>query len=187
MFGKAILEIQMKSLRSLPVLSLTIMGFLLAVTAAKADTFLFSVDSSLQYAVAGDTLTYDASVTNLDPVNEVWLNSVQFTSLDPPLTDDTDPFLNNFPLTLSFARGTFYGEMFDITVPVGTAPGDYVGWVEVLGGVNSDSMDVLGSPQSITVDVMAGAPSPAPEPSTFLLLLTGMAGLAGTFRRRLAR
>jgi hypothetical protein len=187
MLGKAILEIQMKSLRSLPVLSLTIMGFLLAVTAAKADTFSFSVDSSFQYAVAGDTLTFDASATNLDPSSVVYLNSVQFTSLDSPLTADPDPFFLNFPLTLSSGDSAFDGEMFDITVPVGTAPGEYYGEVELLGGGDGGTYDMLGTLQPITVDVTAGAPSPVPEPSTLVLLVAGLAGLGGVLRRRLAR
>ncbi|MFZ1086776.1 MAG: PEP-CTERM sorting domain-containing protein [Terracidiphilus sp.] len=170
----------MKNMRSLRALMLTMVGFLLAGTAAKADSFSFTIDSSFQYAVAGETLAFDATVTNLDPTTTVWLNSAQNTSLDVPLTADTNPFYNNFPFYLTpagVAGDTFDGEMFDVTVPLGTAPGIYVGWMEVLGGSDGNASNLLGS-ESFTVDV-------TPEPASLLLLASGVAGIAGLLRRRL--
>ena len=161
----------MKKPRSSTVLSLTLVSFLLAGSAAKADTFSFAIDSSLQYAVAGDTLAFDASVTNLDPTATVWLNSAQITSLDSRLTDDTTPY-------------TYDGEMFDITVPLGTTPGVYAGEVQILGGSDESASDILGD-EVFSVDVTGDTTSVVPEPSSLVLLLTGMTGLAA-FRRRMS-
>jgi len=185
---EGILEKVMKKPRSSTVLSLTLVSFLLAGSAAKADTFSFAIDSSLQYAVAGDTLAFDASVTNLDPTATVWLNSAQITSLDSRLTGDTTPFFSSFPFFLDpLAAGpsyTYDGEMFDITVPLGTTPGVYAGEVQILGGSDESASDILGD-EVFSVDVTGDTTSVVPEPSSLVLLLTGMTGLAA-FRRRMS-
>jgi hypothetical protein len=185
---EGILENVMKKPRSSTVLSLTLVSFLLAGSAAKADTFSFAIDSSLQYAVAGDTLAFDASVTNLDPTATVWLNSAQITSLDSRLTGDTTPFFSSFPFFLDpLAPGpsyTYDGEMFDITVPLGTTPGVYAGEVQILGGSDESASDILGD-EVFSVDVTGDTTSVVPEPSSLVLLLTGMTGLAA-FRRRMS-
>ncbi len=175
----------MRGLRSLAVL-FSIVGFLSTGTEAKAGTFSFTIDSSLRYAVAGETLAFDAGVANLDPAATVWLNSAEITSLDdPPLTADTTPFYLNFPIYLTPAGDTgdtYDGEMFDVTVLLGTAPGVYVGEMAVLGGSDGSASDTLGS-APFTVDVTSGVGNITPEPSSLPLLATGLAGLAGVLRR----
>ena len=74
--------------------------------------------------------------------------------------------------------------MFDVTVPLGTAAGTYEGEYQVFGGSNADASDLLGK-ELFTVTVGNGtSTSPVPEPSSLLLLLSGMAGVAATLRRR---
>ena len=171
----------MKSWRSFPVLCLTIAGFLLAGTAAKAGTFSFALDAPYQDAVVGRTIAFYATVGNTDPDVTVYLNGDSPSMQSPPTLDD-NPFLIGFPLSLG-PGDTYHGELFDVTVPLGTPDGVYAGNFTIHGGSDRDAQDTLGS-ANFNVDVTGSA---VPEPSSPVLLVTGLAGLGGALRRRLAR
>jgi hypothetical protein len=176
------LEKNMKSLRSFPVLCLTIAGFLLAGATAKADTFSFTLDAPYQDAVAGQTIAFYATVSNSDPELTIYMNG-DSPSVDAPLTLDDSPFSNN-PAFFSLNPASIYdGELFDITVPLGTADGLYAGSFAILGGSDVGAGDLLGS-ANFNVNVTGSA---VPEPSSLLLLLSGLAGVGTTLRRRLSR
>jgi hypothetical protein len=163
----------MKRLRFLLVLSMTAAGFLLAGTAANADTVL-TLLSPNQIGL-GTLYTFDATVTNTG-VSTVYLNGDFFLGDFPPLTYDDSGF-NNFPLYLN-PGDSFTGELFTVTTPpYGPGSNYYTGSFEFLGGSDVYAQDTLAT-ANFDIDVI-------PEPSSFVLLLTGMAVLAGTFRRRL--
>jgi len=168
----------MKSLRSLPVLCLTIAGFLLAGAAARADTFSFTLDAPNQDAVAGQIIEFYATVGNADPNATVYLNA-DSPSADSPLTLDDSPFLNTPAVYSLSPESTYDGELFDVTVPLGTPYGLYGGDFAILGGSDDQAGDLLGS-ADFNVDVTS---SPVPEPSSLGLLVTGLAGLGGALRR----
>jgi hypothetical protein len=174
------MEKYMKILRSVHVLCLTLAGLLLAGTAAKADTFSFALDAPYQNAVAGQTIKFFASVSNTDPSATVYLNG-DTPSAQSPLTLDDSPY-SFFPQFLS-PESIYDGELFDVTVPLGTPDGLYAGSFAFLGGSDNEASDLLGSAE-FNVNVTGNA---TPEPSSFVLLVTGLAGLGGALRRRLAR
>jgi hypothetical protein len=170
--NEKILEINMKNLRSLPVFFLTIGCFLLAGTAAKADILSITLAMPFQSATE-NVLAFDATVTNTSS-QTVYLNGDSF-NVDSPLTLDDSPFDNNYPLFLG-AGASFTGVLFNVDVPATTPEGLYSGSFEILGGTNpADDTDVAGA-ANFNVNV--------PEPASLILLLTCLAGLGVSLRRR---
>jgi hypothetical protein len=144
----------MKGLNYFLLLSLASTALLLSAPAAKAELFTFVFTNPDQSAVAGETIEFDAIIVNIDPSNGLYLNSDNTASLDSPLILDDTAFWNiPWPLNPAGEAGDSYtGALFDVTVPLGTAAGTYVGEYQVFGGSNTDASDLLGDePFTITV------------------------------------
>jgi len=140
----------MKGLKYFLLLSLASTILLLSAPAANADTYTFVFTNPDQSAVAGDIVEFDATITNLDPSNGLYLNFDNLASLDAPLILDDTAFWN-IPYPLDSGDG-YTGPLFDVTVPLGTAAGTYEGEYQVFGGSNTDASDLLGDePFTITV------------------------------------
>jgi hypothetical protein len=157
------------------VLSLTIASLLLASTAANADSFSITLTPAFQ---SGDqsAFAFDATVIN-NSDNTVYLNGDN-SFVDSPLTVDDSPFNDDWPFTLG-PGDSFSGLLFNVDVPPGSL-GDDTGYFQILGGYdNSSELNTLGS-ANFEVEV-------TPEPSSILLLGTGVLSLAGTLRRRITR
>jgi hypothetical protein len=171
------LEEKMKNLRNALLLSLTMAAFLLAGTAAKADPLTITFAAPFQSGLGGDVLAFDATVTNTSG-DAVYLNGDDF-NLGAPLILDDSPFYL-YPLTLG-AGDSYTGLLFNVDMPSGTPVGVYPGSFEITGGSDGSAQDVVGEAD---FDVYV-----TPEPSSFLLLgtglITGLAGLGGNFLRRL--
>jgi hypothetical protein len=174
------LEKNMKSLRNLLVPSLTIVAFLIAGTMAKADPLPLSltIDSPFQTGGGGQTLTFTASVTNTDPTDTVYLNGASTTLTGPgSLTTNLTDFYIYSPFFLlpSTSSGDF--DLFTVYIPYGTPYGLYTGDFEILGGGPSDNTDV--GTANFDVEV-------TPEPSSFLLLGSGLLALAVLAKRKIS-
>lgn len=146
-------------------LSALVLAVLLLVVPASADTLNLVLANPVQYGSSGSTLTFDATL--LAPLTNgatVFLNSDSFNFSGPGTIDDSD-FLFNYPLTLD-PGDSFTGALFTLTLPANFAIGTYSGYFQILGGADDGSFDPLA-----TVNFQVGA---VPEPSTWLLLATGL-------------
>ncbi len=166
----------MKLKMTLAVAALLTMG--LSSAATYADTITFTLTDPTGYVVyTGGSLTFDATVSA--PVSNgapVFLNGDSFNVTAPITLDDSD-FFNDFPLSL--APGTsFTGDLFVLTVPPNSPFGTFLGTFTLEGGPNGGSSSTLGT---VSFDLIT-----TPEPSSIVLSLTGMVGLAWAgFKRNL--
>lgn len=174
------MEKNMKRLRnSLLILSLTIVGFLAAGTAAKADPLTIDLASPYQSGPGGTVLSFDATViNNTDAV--LYLNGDGLTwddlDISHSLLDDS-PFVTGFPLSLDPGK-SYTGLLFTAIAPgyVQGANNSYTGAFVIQGGGDDSTFDNLGS-ANFDVNV-------TPEPSTFMLFGTGLLALAVFLSRR---
>ena len=160
----------MKLKMALAVAALLTIG--LSSAAAYADTITFTLTNPTGYVeVTGGSLTYDATISA--PASNgapVFLNGDSFDITAPVTLDDND-FFANFPLSLA-PGASFTGDLFVLTVPPNTPFGVFLGTFTLLGGADGSASDTLGTVNFSVTTV--------PEPSSMVLLLTGMAGLAMT-------
>jgi hypothetical protein len=162
-----IVEKNMKSFSKLFVLSLTIVAFLLAATAAKADTYPLTItfDSAVQTGLGGQTFTFDGIITNVSG-SLVNLSSDSFTLAAGSVSND---FFLTTPASLAAGASSSDLALFAITVAQGTPVGLYTEVYQIL-----DGSTVVGD---VTFDIYI-----TPEPGTILLLGTGLLLLAGLIR-----
>ncbi len=163
-------------------LSFTAMTLLLALgigsSTAYGDTIFFSLNTVTQTANVGSTLTYTATVS-ADPGNggDVFLNGYQFY-IDAPLTLNGNDFYSNAPFFLVPGESESF-DIFTVTLPSYTPVGfAYSGYFTIVGGSDGGAQDPLATTN------FSIATASTPEPSSVLLLGSGMTGLLSLVRRK---
>jgi hypothetical protein len=132
---------------------------------------LASADPIVFTGTIGTTL--DASFLLANTGNpELFLNGSNFTIDDPLVLNDL--LFVNFPASIP-ANGNATGTLFTVDLPLGMTPGLYNGSYFIFGGLTPDDQDLLAE---IDFQINAQpATSPVPEPSTWILLASGLGGL----------
>jgi hypothetical protein len=165
----------MTNLRKL-FLTVAAIGFLHGAT-ARADTLAINFIPSTLTAAPGQTVTFSGTVTNLANAT-IDLNSCDLNLPGQFTTDSCVDFLFFAPLSLGPLETSAPFDMFTVTVnqpftgPLGLQP---PGTFTVLGGLDTDSQDVLGQATFAVVVT--------PEPGTFVLLGLALM-MAFALRRR---
>jgi len=176
----------MKRFGNLLVLSLAFAGLLLAGTAAKADTLTLTFDTPLQIG-PGPLFTFVGTIayTDTDAVNDAgateYLNGATVVVNPSTTYDYYDYFYTNAPLYMNPGDSWTEQVIFTVTTPsyMVDASNLYSGSFTILGGTDDSTNDPLAT-TGFNIQV-------TPEPSSLLLLTSGLAGLAGMLRRRLIR
>jgi hypothetical protein len=159
----------------LPIALLAV-AFLSSV--AHADSVGITLTDTSQTGLAGTTVTFDATLTNLTS-STIFLNGDTATTSSSSLTVDDNPFLNNAPLSLAAGASSGPFALFNVLIAPGTLPGTYdFNTFSILGGPTNVDFNTVGSAQ-FNVNV-----SPVPEPGTIVLLTSGLLGLGIKFRFR---
>jgi hypothetical protein len=148
---------------------------LACVPAAHADSITLTLSAPHQSSTSAGVFSYAATVSASSTNSGIeYLNGDLFSIQLPALLNDSG-YLNNFPLDLT-PGSSYSGVLFTLLVPASAGLGDFPGSFSITGGPTTASTVTLAT---VTFDAQI-----TPEPSSFLLLGTGLLAFAGWSQMR---
>jgi hypothetical protein len=123
------------------------LALLLSIAPARAD-LAFVLTPAVQSDVGSNEVFFTGTLINTSLTDNLFLNDIQFDFIDEAagyLAADTNVFFANVPgILLPFE--TYSDVVFAITIDPATPPGQYFGFVTILGGTNIFAATNLASP-----------------------------------------
>src|ERR1017187_6333736 len=138
-----------------------LVAFGLFLATAFADILTVSLDTTSLVGAPGTAVTFSGTILNASGV-EVFLNGAGGNLSSPELTLDLTPFFTLTPLSL-LDGGSYSGDIFAVAISGVALPGDYFGTFTILGGVDSQTFDPVGS---VDFQVTVSDTTTVPEPSS---------------------
>ncbi len=169
-------------MKKLSFAMLAIAGVLVSAAPAVADTFSYSLTTVDPTVAPRGPVTFEGSIAAPSSNSGDLLLSDSFSCTGCTL-DDTD-FFNDVPYPLA-PGGSYTGPLFTVTVSNPFATGAYDGTFDV-GLTDALGNPIPGTFDSAPFEVTVAPSSVTPEPDSWLLLSTGVAGV-GLLRRRFLR
>ena len=148
-------------------------AFVFLCAICEASPITVDLTSTLLQGCEGSTVTFSGTLSNAAS-SVIFLNSAGlnlaggFSAADEDLT----PFFNDAPLFLSASASTPVIDLFTLQVPSLFATGSYSGTFTILGGADTNAMDVVGS-AGFTIQVVNATGVPEPS-SGALIAVTGV-------------
>ena len=134
-------------MRLKPFMFLSGLLLLLSIAPARAD-LAFVLTPAVRSGVGSNEFFFTGTLINTSLTDNLFLNDIQFDFIDEAaghLAADTNAFFANVPgILLPFE--TYSDVVFGITIDPATPPGQYFGFVTILGGTNVFAATDLASP-----------------------------------------
>lgn len=161
-----------------------LLSFALVLSSDVAQAALsFVLTPAVQVSARSNEVFFTGILSNTDPTNDLYLNSIQFIP-NSNFTTDSNAFFANVPGILS-AGQTYSDVVFGVTINPTTPAGDYFGAVTILGGSNIFAVNNLATQpfQVSTIDVSISANVPdaykfGAQPGSFVVTSGGGSDLS---------
>ncbi len=165
----------------------------LAAAGAWAGDITITLDDPNQIGNPGETLNFFGTITNNDPDSSdpaIYLNSDSLDFVGPgDATFDDNFFASYFPISLAPGATSGDIDLFDIvladpeTDPFGLYSGSTY---TLLGGMDGGADSAQDNLAQVSFSVDVGSASSTPEPTTLLLLGTGLTLMSRLRRPRVS-
>jgi hypothetical protein len=158
------------------VLPLLLLTLLFSTAAAHADSVTLTLSNPTQYIFGAGTLSYSGTISApTTNTGTEYLNGDAYSLTGTGVSFNDSPFFNNAPLFLAPGQ-SYTGLLFTVGVAAGAGISNDTGFFSILGGANS------GTYNTLVTDPFGAVVTP--EPGSWVLLCTGMVGLAALFWQR---